>query len=510
MALLDITDLSLTLDSRRLIDGLNLILEPGKIVGLVGASGSGKSLTARSIIGLPPRGAEITGTIMLDGLSLLSLGDKKLGQIRGRDIGIVFQDSAAAFDPLMTICDHVAEPLRWHLGLDRKTARIEAQRALNRAEFPNDIDAFNRYPHEISGGQRQRAMIAAAITLSPKLLLADEPTTALDVTTEAAILNLLRKLAREDGMAILLVSHDLPAIATIADHIALIEAGKIIESVGIQDITPHRSPRLAGLFASIEPQDSRAEIKSGEVALRGHSLSFSYRDKRAVENVSFVLHRGECLGIVGQSGSGKSTLARIIAGLSKPCAGRIEAIKLPCPVQMVFQDPSGSLNPRWTLGQSIAEPLHREQLAPATRTQRIVQALQEVGLDASFAGRYPHEVSGGQAQRAAIARAIIIKPDIVVLDEPVSALDISVRSQILDLLDGLRRYHGLAMVFITHDLGVARRVADHLLVMKDGKVIEQGPTAKVLAEPKHAYTRSLVAASPSLNHKVFTPRASEG
>ena len=251
-------------------------------------------------------------------------------------------------------------------------------------------------------------------------------------------------------------------------------------------------------------------MKQSEVILRGRHLSFSYQKKRALDDVSFELRSGECLGIVGQSGSGKSTLARLITGLAKPLAGQLEALQSLCQVQMVFQDPAGSLNPRWTLGQSIAEPLHAEALDSAAQSQRVTLALQEVGLDPNFAERYPHQVSGGQAQRAAIARAIISKPDIVVLDEPVSALDIGVRAQILDLLDGLRQQHGIAMVFITHDLGVARRVANHLLVMKDGKVVEQGPTGRVLVEPADAYTRSLVKASPSLSHKVFAPRGSEG
>ena len=510
MALLDIKGLSLTLNGRRLLDGLNLTLESGKIVGLVGASGSGKSLTARSIIGLPPKAAALSGTILLNDTSLLTLSEKKLGHIRGRDIGIVFQDSAAAFDPLMTIGDHVAEPLRWHLGLDQKAARIEARRVLDRTEFPADIDAFARYPHEISGGQRQRAMIAAALALSPKLLLADEPTTALDVTTEASILNLFLKLAREEGIGILLVSHDLPAVATLADHIALIEEGKIIEASDTKNIDAKYSPRLRALLESAMAENAVLEMKQSEVILRGRHLSFSYQKKRALDDVSFELRSGECLGIVGQSGSGKSTLARLITGLAKPLAGQLEALQSLCQVQMVFQDPAGSLNPRWTLGQSIAEPLHAEALDSAAQSQRVTLALQEVGLDPNFAERYPHQVSGGQAQRAAIARAIISKPDIVVLDEPVSALDIGVRAQILDLLDGLRQQHGIAMVFITHDLGVARRVANHLLVMKDGKVVEQGPTGRVLVEPADAYTRSLVKASPSLSHKVFAPRGSEG
>ncbi len=509
-ALLDINGLSLTLKDRRLLDDLQLRLEPGIILGLVGASGSGKSLTARSIIGLPPNGAHLTGTVLLHDQSLLTLGDENLCHLRGCDIGIVFQDSSAGFDPLMTIGDHVVETIRWHLGLDRDAAVVMAKQALDRAEFPADIDAFRRYPHEISGGQRQRAMIAVAIALSPKLLLADEPTTALDVTTEASIFNLFRKLAREDGMAIILISHDLPAVATLADYIALIESGRIVEYAATVDLKSSAPPRLATLFAQSQPQHALPARLDGDIVLRGHHLSFAYRHKKALDDVSFSLRHGECLGVVGQSGSGKSTLARIIAGLQTPLSGNLEAVKQSRRVQMVFQDPMGSLNPRWTLGQSIAEPLYAERLDRKTKEQRVISALQEVGLDAGFAARYPHQVSGGQAQRAAIARAIINRPDILVLDEPVSALDIGVRSQILDLLDDLRRRYGLAMVFITHDLGVARGIANHVLVMQHGRVVEEGATATVLADPNHAYTRALVEASPALNHKVFAPRPLEG
>jgi peptide/nickel transport system ATP-binding protein len=509
-ALLDINGLSLTLKGRRLLDDVRLHLEPGKIIGLVGASGSGKSLTARSIIGLPPKGAHLTGNVLFDDRSLLTLSDDELCHLRGRDIGIVFQDSSAAFDPLMTIGDHIVEPIRWHLGLDRDAAVVMAKQALDRAEFPANIDAFHRYPHEISGGQRQRAMIAVAIALSPKLLLADEPTTALDVTTEASIFNLFRKLAREEGIAIIVVSHDLPAIAMLSDHIALIEAGRIVEETTTSDLMADAPPRLAAIFASSQPHDASPARVDSDIILRASHLSFEYRHKKALDDVSFSLRYGECLGIVGQSGSGKSTLARIITGLATPLGGNLEAAKTPCRIQMVFQDPMGSLNPRWTLGQSITEPLHTERLDPSTKMQRVINALQEVGLDADFAHRYPHQVSGGQAQRAAIARAIINRPDILVLDEPVSALDIGVRSQILDLLDDLRRRYGLAMIFITHDLGVARGIANHLLVMQHGRVVEEGATATVLADPKHAYTRALVEASPALNHKVFAPRPLEG
>ncbi len=496
MALLTVNNLSLMLGERALLKGVDLSLSRGEVMGLVGASGSGKSLTARSILGLPPQGAILSGSVHLRGTELLTLKERALCRIRGQDIGMVFQDSASAFDPLMTVGDHVAEPLRWHFGLGREAARREARRALKRAEFPAEIDAFSRYPHEVSGGQRQRAMIAAATVLSPKLLLADEPTTALDVTTQASILALFRKLASGEDMAVLLVSHDLPAVATIADHLVLMDEGSIVEKAETAMISEQNTPKLAALFASARPGPSRPVMTRGGIVLKATGVSYSYHGKRALDGVSLTLRKGECLGLIGQSGSGKSTLARLVAGLANPLEGQIGGTGVKVRVQMVFQDPVGAFNPRWTLGRSIAEPL-----SPRSRheVERLVtDALIEVGLDPSFAARYPHEISGGQAQRAAIARAIIAKPDVLVLDEPVSALDVAIRGQILDLLDTLKNRHGLALFFITHDLGVARSIADHVIVMQNGVVVEEGPASDVLAAPTHPYTQALVAASPSL------------
>jgi len=500
--LMDVHALCLALNETPLLKGVDLSLKSGSILGLVGASGSGKSLTALSLLVLPPLGSKLSGTIQLNGRSLLTLGDAELCGIRGSAIGMVFQESASSFDPLRTVGDHVTESIRWHLGLGREAARIKARQALKRAEFPADIDAFKRYPHEVSGGQRQRAMIAAALVLSPQLLLADEPTTALDVTTQASILTLFRRLANEDKMAILIVSHDLPAIATIADEVALMEKGTIVERSATSQMSAERTPKLAALFASARPRGSSAQFSGGDAVLRVSGICHAYSSKPSLNDVSFTLRKGECLGVVGQSGSGKSTLARIVAGLSKSSTGNIEGPKGTGRVQMVFQDPLGSFNPRWTLGQSIAEPLR------TSRRDEVENALRDVGLDPSFAHQYPHEVSGGQAQRAAIARALIAKPDLLVLDEAVSALDVAVRGQVLDLLDSLRVRYGLAMLFITHDLGVARSVANRLLVLHEGSVVEEGVASEVLSNPRNPHTQALVAASPSLNDKFFAPERS--
>jgi len=497
MLVLDIKNLSLSIANDEKLSGVSLALEKGRILGLVGASGSGKSLTTRAIMGLPPQGASLRGEIMLAGRSLLSLDDAEMNQVRGREIGIIFQDSASAFDPLLTVGDHLAEPLRHHLGLDRKAARQEAQKALDRVEFPTTIDAFDRYPHEISGGQRQRAMIAVAVALKPKLLLADEPTTALDVTTQAAILDLFKRL-KEEGMAILLVSHDLPALATIADDLALMEKGVIVETMATRSLHDSVGTKLAALFASAIPGKASLPQEGGEAVMTASHLSYAYGKRRVLNDVSFTLRQGECIGVVGESGSGKSTLAKIVTGLAQSFLGHLNGPKRVGSVQMVFQDPIGAFNPRWQLGRSIAEPLGTRLVTPDESNRRVVEVLAEVGLGAQFAERYPHDVSGGQAQRAAIARAIIAKPDVLVLDEPVSALDVAVRGQILELLDTLRVRHGLAMLFITHDLGVARTVANRVLVMQSGSVVEEGLTSDLLTSPSHPYTLSLVRASPKL------------
>ena len=518
MAILDISGLNLRLNGRVILNGINLSLDQGRVTALVGRSGSGKSMTARTIIRLPPSGAETAGSIRFEGRDLLPLPETIMTQLRGRAIGMVFQDPAGAFDPLMTIGDHVAEPLGRQGGLNRRDTRDKARQMLERVGFPPDIDAFARYPHEVSGGQRQRAMIAAALAPGPKVLLADEPTTALDVTTEAALLVLLRRLAREDGLAVLLITHDLPAAMGIADDIALIENGQIIERTETKTLTRDTGPpRLRGLLQSAVPTAASVRKAIGLPLVTLKNLSRTYRgpagETEALANVSLTLHKGECLGLVGGSGSGKSTLARIVAGLDKPTTGEIvwpgAAASSSTRLQMVFQDPMGAFNPRWTVSRSVAEPLFERSLSASDKSGLVASALTEAGLDPAFADRYPHQLSGGQAQRAAIARAIIVKPCLLILDEPVSALDVAIRGQILDVLARLRADHDLAMLFITHDLGVALAITDRIAVMDQGRIVEEGTTKAILTVPNHPTTQALVSASPGLKlQKLFAPSGS--
>ncbi|MEI6572739.1 MAG: ABC transporter ATP-binding protein [Alphaproteobacteria bacterium] len=502
MTALDLKGLSVTLGSRCVLDNLSLTINKGEIVGLVGASGSGKSMTARALCGLLPTHAKTNGTLTLNGEPIALHDVEAFAAIRGRDIGLIFQDPAGIFNPLMSIGDHVAEALVRRGGLAWTHAREKARIALDRAGLPNDIPAFDRYPHEVSGGQRQRAMIAAALALSPKILIADEPTTALDVTTETGILALLRQCADEDGLGILLISHDLPILERIADRLLLMKNGRIVESSTLP-LSNDTAPELARLYALGHKASIHAAHERRAPLLQTKSIGKTYSNKsqfllgssdtiHALKNISLSLGESEIVAVVGESGSGKSTLARILAGLDRASQGEMIWTEGKGRVQMVFQDPAGSLNPRWTIGQSIGEPLSLSANHP-----RVAEAARDAGLDPAFLTRYPHQISGGQAQRAAIARAIIRRPDLLILDEPVSALDFEIRDQILSLLERLRAMHGIAMIFITHDISAARRLSDRMIVLDKGEIVESGITADIFSAPDHAMTKALLAASSS-------------
>ena len=500
MTTLELTQLSVDIGPRRVLDGVSLTINKGEIVGLVGASGSGKSMTARALCGLLPVHAKTNGTLTLNGEAIALHDAEAFAALRGRDIGLIFQDPAGIFNPLISIGDHVAEALVRRGRLTWPHAREKARSALDRAGFPKDIPAFDRYPHEISGGQRQRAVIAAALALSPKILIADEPTTALDVTTENAILTLLKQSADESGLGILLISHDLPVLARIADRLLLMKDGRLIES-STRPLTNDTAPELARLFALSHKRRTHTVSYGRPLLLKAKSIGKTHRDKsrilfgaaesiHALKNISLSIGESEIIAIVGESGSGKTSLARILAGLDRATRGEIIWANGKGRVQMVFQDPAGSLNTRWTIGRSIGEPLSLDAIHP-----RVAEAARDVGLDPALLTRYPHQISGGQAQRAAIARAIIRRPDLLILDEPVSALDFEIRDQILSLLERLRAMHGIAMIFITHDISAARRLSDRMIVLDKGEIVESGITPDVFSAPHHAVTKALLSAS---------------
>ena len=529
MTLLDIKGLEVDIGRTPILRGIDLTLAKGEILGLIGESGSGKSMTALATMRLLPDGAEASGSIMLDGDDLLQKAEREMCGIRGRDIGMVFQEPMTALDPLKTIGDQVAETVLIHGRANRAEAADIARDTLGRVGLPAERFPLDRYPHELSGGQRQRVVIATAIALRPRLLVADEPTTALDVTTQAQILVLLKRLVDEDGMGMIFSTHDLAVVAGLADRVAIMRQGEIVETGETGAVFRALAhPYTRALFeasghvpqrvAPPAPEPGAAPVLAVDDVVRDYRLPRKnlFRPPatfRAVDNVSLTINRGENVGLVGESGSGKSTLARAIMALDPLQGGAVvldgetlnaaagASPKARRKMQVVFQDPYGSFDPRHRVDRLITEPFHllgSEAPTGAARQGRIAEALETVGLSAADAQKYPHEFSGGQRQRIAIARALIIRPALIILDEAVSALDVSIRAQILDLLAALSGRLKLSYLFISHDLHVVRAVTDRVLVMQAGKIVESGATDEVFRNPRHAYTQSLLAAAPSL------------
>ncbi|MFW2545289.1 ABC transporter ATP-binding protein [Primorskyibacter sp. 2E107] len=517
--LLHIANLSITIQGNPVLNAISLNLDPGEITALTGESGSGKSMTALATMGLLPAAAQASGRILFDGLDLLSQSEKALSRVRGAQIGMIFQEPMTALNPLQTIGAQVSETLRIHGAGGNIDAA--ARDTLHKVGLDQPL---SRYPHELSGGQRQRVAIAMAIALRPALLIADEPTTALDVTTQAQILDLLKSLVKSEGMALMMITHDLAVVANMADHIAVMKNGEIVEAAPTAELFAQmRHPYTRQLFDASRHRADLPEPAPGAPLLRvagvirdyplPRSRPFAKRTHfRAVSDVSFDMRAGERLGLVGESGCGKSTLTRAILGLEEIQQGAITLNDAPVfthgkpnravqrQMQVVFQDPYGSFNPRHRVARLITEPFHLLDDPPsgAAREQAIAEALTAVGLHPDDRHKHIHAFSGGQRQRIAIARALIIRPKLIVFDEAVSALDVRVRATILDLMAQLSRDYGLTYLFISHDLSVVRSITDRVLVMQKGRIVEHGPTERVFDAPEHPYTRALLAAAPKL------------
>jgi peptide/nickel transport system ATP-binding protein len=524
--LLSVGNLTLRINAtgKVVVNDVSFSVSPGEIVGIVGESGSGKTLAARAVMGfVPPAVRRVGGSIRFAGEEITTMSDKRLRSIRGARVGMVFQEPMTSLNPSMTIGEQLEEGLALHRDLDAAGRRALILDMLVRVGLTDPDGALSAFPHQFSGGMRQRIMLASVMLLKPALLLADEPTTALDAVVQRDVLELMVGLTQANNTAVLMISHDLGMIARYSSRIVVMCQGEVVEQGATPDILVRpQHPYTRKLLAAM-PQRSPARalppVGTPVVQVRDLVVDYPGRQrffrksapKRALHGVSLEVQPGEVVAVVGGSGSGKTTLGQAIAGLVKPSGGEIlfdgkpihrsEAdywdYRLNC--QMVFQDPYSSLDPRMTIGQLVAEPLRLVKgLGAAGKAARVAEVLAEVGLADGFAGRYPHELSGGQRQRVAIARAVVRRPRFVIADEPVSALDVTVRAQVLELFAELQRKHGFSCLFISHDLGVVEQVADRVVVMQEGRIVEAGSRDAIFDDPKHEYTRRLLSAVPGL------------
>ena len=512
MSLLETNGLSVRFGVLEAVADVAFSIAPGERFGIIGESGSGKTMTALAVSGLLPEGAALSGDIRFDGQPLPQ-DERAMARLRGKRIGMVFQEPMTALNPLMRIGAQIAEAMRINLpGREPVGAVLDLL-----AEVGLTPDHAARFPHQLSGGQRQRVMIAMALASEPDLLIADEPTSALDLITQRLVLDLIAEICERRRMALLFISHDLKAVATLCSRVAVMHRGRMIETGDTAAVfRAPREPYTQRLVAATRLDDAAtARPETGPILLEAEAVTRDYASRRwflrgpalrAVDAVSFALRQGECLALVGPSGCGKTTLARVLVGLDTATSGTIRfegqayrGADLPANLRrdlsLVFQDPFGSFDPRLTVAKSVGEPLRLERgLDAAERRRRVEEAVLAVGLDVAMLDRYPHEFSGGQRQRLAIARALVTRPKLVVLDEPVSALDVSVRGEVLALLARLRAEHGLTYLLISHDLDMVRAMADRVLVMEAGRIVEEGAPQALFANPQHRLTRELAAA----------------
>ncbi|MHC3000433.1 ABC transporter ATP-binding protein [Microbacterium sp. HJ5] len=499
-------------------------LMPGKVLAIVGESGSGKSTSSMAIMGLLPKNARVQGSAKLAGRELVGARPEVLRQVRGEGIAAIFQEPMTALNPVYTIGFQISETILTHRpGMTRKQAKARAIELLGLVEMPDPTKAYNSYPHQLSGGQRQRAMIAQSISLDPRVLIADEPTTALDVTVQAEILDLLRHLHQKLDSAIILITHDMGVVADMADDVMVMKDGDVVEhGTAAQLFNAPEHPYTKALMASVphlglgtavSEQDSHRDDATAALLLENVSIDYPKRGRvpafRAVDGASLSIQPGEVLGLVGESGSGKTTIARAIVGLVPIADGqlrvagqemvgvdakRLRAVRRK--LGIVFQDPGSSLNPRWPVGESIGEPLQLDGRDRKSIESRVTELLDMVELPRDFRNRYPHELSGGQRQRIGIARALALDPQVLVADEPTSALDVSVQARVLELLQNIQKEKQFATLFVTHDLAVVDLLADRIVVMQHGKIVEQGSKEQILRNPQDPYTQRLIAAVP--------------
>jgi oligopeptide transport system ATP-binding protein len=536
MPLLDVQNLSVSFYTRngitRAVNKVSFALEAGQTLGIVGESGSGKSVCCYSLLGLIPLppGKIDSGTALFNGEDLLRCSAKRFAQIRGNDIAVIFQDPMTCLNPYLTVGEQLMEPLLYHGGVNRRQASKKAIEMLEEVGIKQPARRFKSYPHELSGGMRQRVMIAMALIAEPKLLICDEPTTALDVTIQAQILKLIKAIQQKRDVAVLFITHDLAVVSEVADRVVVMNNGKIVETGATKEVLANpQEAYTQKLIASIpEGQKPSAEETDAPPLIEVNNLCTWFKDYsvgfmearfkgqekhiKAVNDISLQIRRHEILGVVGESGSGKSTLGRSILGLTPITSGTVQyngqdithlSSRQRKPwrrkMQMIFQDPYASLNPRMTIFDTLAEPLLIQGLATRKSvTGMVLSLMDDVGLARSHIRKYPHEFSGGQRQRISIGRAIATKPEFIVADEPVSALDVTIQAQILDLILGLVEKHNLTMMFISHDLGVVRYIADRVFVMNEGSKVEEGSTAELWSAPQQPYTRKLLTAIPTM------------